>query len=264
MEKLGVLKEVDEPMVWVNSLVVVEKPTTGKLKLCLDPRHLNKAIQREHFQLTTIEDISTRLTGAKVFSRPDTNHGYWQIPLDQASQRLMTFSTPFGRYCYTRMPFGVKSAQEIFQKRMVQHLSGVETDIDDILVWGTTKEEHNQRLKSVLQRCKDILKHDAEQGKMPFRVIKSGVLGHIISAEGISPNPERVKAINQMPPPDDNKGMERLPGFLNYVAKFIPDLSSITQPIRELLKHVLLGSRTGSSFSTDQEKNDISTGTSFL
>ena len=68
MEKLGVLKKVEEPTVWVNTLVVVEKPKTGKLRLCLDCRHLNKTIQREHFQLPTIEDISTRLTGAKVFS----------------------------------------------------------------------------------------------------------------------------------------------------------------------------------------------------
>ena len=67
MEKLGVLKKVEELTVWVNSLVVVEKHKTGELWLCLDPRHLNKAIQREHFQLPTIEDIATRLTGAKVF-----------------------------------------------------------------------------------------------------------------------------------------------------------------------------------------------------
>ena len=223
---------------WVNSLVVVEKPKTGKLRLCLHPRHLNKAIQGEHFQLPTIEDISTRLTGAKVFSTLDANHGYWQIPLDPASQRLTTFNTPLGRYCYTRMPFGITSAQEIFQKRMVQHfwdLPGVETYIDDILVWGATKEEHNQRLKAVLQRCNDIHMM-LNEGKCRFGSSKVVYLGHIICAEGISPDREKVKAINQTPPPEDKKGVERLLGFLNYVAKFIPDLSSITQPIRELLK----------------------------
>ena len=238
MEKLGILKKVEEPTAWVSSLVVVEKHKTGKLRLCLDPRHLNKAIQREHFQLPTIEDIATRLTGAKVFSTLDANHGYWQIPLDPASQRLTTFNTPFGRYCYTRMPFGVKSAQEIFQKRMVQHfgdLPGVKTDIDDILVWGATKEEHNQRLKAVIQRCKDI-HMTLNKEKCSFGSSKVVYLGHIISAEGISPDPEKVKAIDQMPPPEDKKGVERLLGLLNYVAKFIPDLSSITQPIRELLK----------------------------
>ena len=172
---------------WVNSLAVVEKPKTGKLRLCLHPRHLNKVIQREHFQLPTIEDISTHLTGTKVSSTLDANNGYWQIPLDPASQRLTTFNTPLGRYCYTRMPFGITSAQEIFQQRMVQHfgdLSGVETDIDDILVWGATKEEHNQRLKAVLQRCNDI-HMTLNEGKCRFGSSRVVYLSQIISAEGI-------------------------------------------------------------------------------
>ena len=93
-------------------LVKVEKPKMGNLRLRLDPRHPNKAIQqREHFHFPTIEDISTRLTGAKVFSTLDANHGYWHIPMDPASQQLTTL---LERYCYTRMPFGVKSAQEMF------------------------------------------------------------------------------------------------------------------------------------------------------
>ena len=150
------------------------------------------------------------------------------------------------------MPFGVKSAQEIFQKRMFQHfgdLPGVETDIDDILVWGTTKEEHNQRLKAVLQRCNDI-HMTLNRGKCRFGSSKVVYLGHIIRAEGISPDPEKVKAINQLPPPEDKKGVERLLGFLNFVAKFIPDMSSITQPIRELLKEDM--------FHWDQEQETAS------
>ncbi len=93
-----------------------------------------------------------------MFSKLDANHGYWQVPLDEESQ-LLTFNTEFGRYCYKRMPFGIKSAQEVFQKRMSQSfgdLEGVETDVDDILVWGTTTEEHDQRLKKTLQQCQKI------------------------------------------------------------------------------------------------------------
>ena len=99
--------------------------------------------------------------------------------MDPASQRLTTFNTLLGRYCYTRMPFDVKSAQEIFQKRMVQHfgdLPGVETDIDDILEWGATKEEHNQRLKAVLQRCNDI-HMTLNKEKMSFWIIESNISG---------------------------------------------------------------------------------------
>ncbi|CAC5425393.1 unnamed protein product [Mytilus coruscus] len=159
MEDKEVIRKVDEPTDWVNSLVVVEKPKTGKLRICLDPRNLNKAIKREHFALPTIEDITTRLTGAKYLSELDCNNGYWQLRMDKESQLLTTFNSPFGRYCFLRMPFGIKSAQEVFQKRVSQlfeNLKGVETDIDDILVWGTTRKEHDDRLRSVLNRCQEV------------------------------------------------------------------------------------------------------------
>ncbi|CAC5396265.1 unnamed protein product [Mytilus coruscus] len=159
MEDKEVIRKVDEPTDWVNSLVVVEKPKTGKLRICLDPRNLNKAIKREHFALPTIEDITTRLTGAKYLSKLDCNNGYWQLRMDKESQLLTTFNSPFGRYCFLRMPFGIKSAQEVFQKRVSQlfeNLKGVETDIDDILVWGTTRNEHDDRLRSVLNRCQEV------------------------------------------------------------------------------------------------------------
>ena len=95
----------------MNSLVVVEKPKSSKLRICLDPRHLNKAIQGEHFQLPTLEDITT--LGCQVHK---CSQNWTQImgPLSQDSQLLTTFSSPFRRYCFLRMPFGIKSAQEIF------------------------------------------------------------------------------------------------------------------------------------------------------
>ena len=153
MERMNVIRRVDEPTEWVNALVVIEKPKAKKLRICLDPRPLNKVILREHFQLPTIEDITSRLTGARIFSKLDANCGYWQIPLDTDSQLLTTFNSPFGRYCFQRMPFGIKSAQEVFQKRISQvfgDLPGVKTDIDNILVCGTTKAEHDERLEAVL------------------------------------------------------------------------------------------------------------------
>ena len=85
--------------------------------------------------------------------------GYWQIPLDESSQLLTTFNTPFGRYCFTRMPFAIKSAQEVLQKRISQHfddIEGVATDIDDIFIWGSDEDEHDRRLKATLQKCEEI------------------------------------------------------------------------------------------------------------
>ncbi|KAK3754747.1 hypothetical protein QZH41_000060 [Actinostola sp. cb2023] len=139
----GIIVPVDQPTDWVNSMVAVEKKNTDKLRICIDPRPLNKAIKREHYHLPTIEEITTRLSGAKFFSTLDARSGFWQIPLDDESSTLTTFATPYGRYRFTRMPFGIHSAQEVFHKRLhelFQDLSGVETDIDDILVWGRTRE----------------------------------------------------------------------------------------------------------------------------
>ncbi|CAC5379137.1 unnamed protein product [Mytilus coruscus] len=219
MEDKEVIQKVDEPTDWVNSLVVVEKPKTGKLRICLDPRNLNKAIKREHFELPTIEDITTRLTGAKYLSKLDCNNGYWQLRMDKESQLLTTFNSPFGRYCFLRIPFGIKSAQEVFQKRVSQlfeNLKGVETDIDDILVWGTTRKEHDDRLRSVLNRCQEVgLTLNAEKCK--FRVKEVTYIGHTLSADGVRPDQEKIRAIKEMPAPTDKK-------------------RAVTEPIRKLLK----------------------------
>ena len=124
----------------MSSLVVVGKPN-GKVRLCLDPRDLNKAIQREHYptRMQTVEEVAAELSDAKVFSVLDATSGFWHIKLDEKSSELLTFNTPFGRYQYLRMPFGINSAPEIFQKRMTQafdDLSGVKTIADDILYLG--------------------------------------------------------------------------------------------------------------------------------
>ena len=98
MEKLIVITNVDEPTDWVSSMVVVEKPKSNKLRVCLDPKDLNRAIMREHLELP--KKITSRMTGAKVFSKLNLNHGYWQQALDDESQLLTISNTPLGCYCY--------------------------------------------------------------------------------------------------------------------------------------------------------------------
>ena len=122
MEKLGVIALVDEPTDWVNSMVVVKDP---KLRICLDPLDLNKAVMRDHTSLPSPDQALTKLAGAKVFSKVDLRHGYWQVPLTKESSYLTTFKTPVGRYRYTRLPFGLNSANEVFQKRVSQVYEGL-------------------------------------------------------------------------------------------------------------------------------------------
>ena len=100
-----------EPTDWVSSLVVVEKKN-GKLRVCLDPKNLNAVLKRSHYPMPTFEDIIPDLNKAKVFSTFDARNGYWQIQLTEESSYLTTFNTPFGRYRWLRLPFGLSVASE--------------------------------------------------------------------------------------------------------------------------------------------------------
>ena len=135
--KEEVITPVTEPTNWVSSLVLVNKP--DKLRICIDPQDLKKALLRPHYPLPTIEEVATRLSKAKVFSVLDAKNGFWQVQLDKESSFLTTFNTPFGRYRWLRLPFGIKTAPEEYQRRIhesLQGLSGIEDIVDDILCVG--------------------------------------------------------------------------------------------------------------------------------
>lgn len=115
MEKWGIIKKVEEQTPWVNSLVVYEKKS-GKLRICIDPLHLNKVIEREPYQLPTQQEITIRLAGARYCSKLDATSGYWQIPLDEESSYLTTFNSPMGRYRFQVVPVGIIFAQEVLHR----------------------------------------------------------------------------------------------------------------------------------------------------
>ncbi|KAK7093235.1 hypothetical protein V1264_007025 [Littorina saxatilis] len=117
MEESGVIEKVTEPTDWVNSLVVVEKPN-GKLRVCIDPKELNKAIKRPHYLMPTLEDVLSKMSGAKYFSKLDARSGYWQLRLSEDLSYLTTFNTPFGRYRFQRLPFGIICAEDVFQRKI--------------------------------------------------------------------------------------------------------------------------------------------------
>ena len=155
MENPEVIEKVTEPTNWVNSMVTIIKPN-GSLRICIDPRNLNKAIQREHYAIQTIEKVTTWMPDATYFSVLDASSGYWQISLDQASAKLCTFNSPFGCYMFKHLPFGLSSAQDIFQRVMAEMFkdnNGVEVVVDNILIRGTNKPEHDFGLTKVLDRA---------------------------------------------------------------------------------------------------------------
>lgn len=170
--------------------------------------------------------------------RLDASSGFWQLKLDDVSSRLCTFNTPFGRYRFLRLPFGINSAPEVFHrtvKQLFEGIEGVETYIDDILIWGETKELHDSRLRLVLERARaKNFKLNKAKCKVGLSEIK--YLGHIFSKDGLKPDQSKVEAIIQMPTPECKKDVERFLGMVTYLAKFVPNMSQNTEPLRRLTR----------------------------
>ena len=236
MEQANIISKVDQPTPWVSSMVVIEKKN-GSVRICLDPRELNKAILRERHHIPTLDDIAHRFAGMKIFTILDMKHGYWHVPLDKESRLLTTFNTPFGRFAFNRLPFGVNSAAEVFEKRVEEIFGDLNAAIyfDDLVVYGKDQQEHDDNLRKLLMRARD---HNVKFNKDKIQLNQSAVryLGHIVSAEGLKADPDKVEAITSMPKPTDKQGIQRLLGSLNYLRGFIPNISQVTEPLRVLLK----------------------------
>ena len=146
MVEQKVIHRIYEPIDWVSSLMYVTKQD-GSLRICLDPRHLNKALLRPHHQIPTVEDLNHRFAGMKFFSKLDAKSGYWSVKLDEESQKLTTFQTTYGRYCLMRLPFGLSVSQDIFQleiDRILEKCPDACGIADDIVIRGETEEQHDE------------------------------------------------------------------------------------------------------------------------
>ena len=236
MEREGHITKVKTPTEWVNSMTVVAKG--DKVRICLDPKDLNKQIKREHYPMRTVEQIVSEIPNAKVFSTLDAKSGFLQIKLTEESSYLTTFNTPIGRYRWLRLPFGISSASEVYQRIMDEMLEGIPgafAVIDDILIAGESIEKHDEILKKVLHRACDYnLKLNFD--KVNLRKEEVPYVGHIITKDGIKPDPNKVQAVQNMPHPTSKNSLRRFLGFVTYLSKFLPNLSTATEPLRKLLK----------------------------
>ena len=178
------------------------------------------------------------MKNAKIFSKLDASSGYWQIKVDQESSKLLAFLTPRGRYKFNRMPFGIHSASEIFQAEIAQIISGIKgTDNtqDDNIVRGETQDEHDTRLRQVLLRIQESgLK--LNKSKCVISSNEISFLGHHLSADGIKPDQKKIEAIINMQNPSNKNELQHFLGMVNYLGKFVPNLSTVTSPLRQLLQ----------------------------
>ncbi len=241
MEEMGVIKRVTEHTDWCSSLTYVTKKN-GSLRICLDPFHLNQALKRCPTKIPTLEEINPEFAKAKFFSKLDAKAGYWSVHLHEDSQLLTTFRTPFGRYCWKRLPFGLSVSQDIFQQHMneiLEGLTGVVGITDDVCVSGETEAEHDKNLAQLMHRAKEKgLVFNSEkcmikQKSIPF-------FGNLYTDKGINPDPAKLRDIRKMPTPQNKDELHRFLGMLTYLSSYIPNFSSESKVLRDLLKQDVL------------------------
>lgn len=242
MEKEDIIEKVDYHTDYISNLVIVKK-AENKLRICLDPFKLNKDLQRCDYQIPKLEEILPSLAKARVFTKLDAKNGYWQLELSTESQKLTAFWTPFGRYVFKRLAFGLKPASEIYQQRqheIVDGLEGVQVIHDDIIVYGrgdddeSAWKDHNCNLERVLSKLSSVRlklnknKTIVGESEIPF-------FGHVLTKFGLKADSEKIRAIKEMKTPTDSKGVQRFVGVINYLSKFLPRLSLELEPIRKLI-----------------------------
>ncbi|XP_055699602.1 uncharacterized protein K02A2.6-like [Phlebotomus papatasi] len=233
--KSDIIEPVHGPSEWVSPIVVIPKDN-GDIRLCVDMRQVNKAIKRENHMMPVLEDFLPKLGSARIFSRLDIKNAFHQMELEPNSRHITTFITHKGMFRYRRLMFGISCAPEIFQKAMEQILSRCPNTInyiDDIVIFGSTHEDHQAALEMVLTTLKEynVL---LNQSKCIFGVAEIEFLGHHISAKGIKPTESKVAAVQKFREPSSKEEVRSFLGLITYVSRFLPDCATATYTLRQL------------------------------
>ena len=210
--KIDVLEKVTEPTEWVNSFVIVEKVIDSSnahspnhtikksICLCIDPKDLNEALEREPYYSRSIDELISMFAGAKVFTIVDMDKGYWQVVLHPESRKLTCMAFDIGRYQFKRLPMGSKVASDIFQRMLDSvyiGLPGVTGIADDMVIFGRNEEEHDRNLILFLETTRKnglVL----NKRKLQFKKEEVSFFSHRWNSTGISPDPKKTESILKM------------------------------------------------------------------
>ena len=239
LESEGILEKVSYSE-WAAPVVPVPKPE-GNIRLCGDYKvTINPQLEVDQYPLPKPDNIFATLSGGNWFSKIDLKHAYQQIKLSKSSRPLVTINTHRGLFQYTRLPFGVASAPALFQKVMdtvLQGLSKVICYLDDILITGSSQQEHFDNVKQVLRRLEQYGIR-ARKSKCAFMCqAVEYYLGHRVDAEGLHTLDTKVAAIQNAPSPRNSQELCSFLGLVHYYGKFLPNLSTCLQPLNNLLKN---------------------------
>ncbi|KAK3522328.1 hypothetical protein QTP86_003678, partial [Hemibagrus guttatus] len=233
----GIIKESRSPYA---SPIVVARKKTGAIRMCIDYRTLNARTIPDQYTTPWIDDALDCLVGSKWFSVLDLRSGYYQIAMAEEDKEKTAFICPLGFFQFERMPQGITGAPATFQRLMEKavgdmHLLQVIVYLDDIIVFGRTLEEHEERLLKVLDRLRECgLKVSID--KCQFCQSQVRYVGHIVSSAGVSPDPAKIEAVTHWRIPTDLKSLRSFLGFCGFYWRFIKGYSAIVRPLTELTK----------------------------
>ena len=244
--KQGILEEVKEHTDWVNSYVIVEKDTGNhhspnhtvkkKLRICLDPRDLNEALEREPYHTRSVDEITAKLHGMTVFTIVDFKKGYWMVVLHPDSRKLTCMALPFGRFQWTHLPMGTVVAQDIFQSKLDAIFIGMEgvTGIaDNMIIAGKDEMEHDRNFLAFMEKCvENNLTLNLE--KIQFKQSQVSFYGHVWSENGISPDTKKIQALKHMEFPPDKETMRSFLGMINYLNRYSALSAHLAAPLSAL------------------------------
>ena len=231
LEAEGVIEKITHSD-WAAPIVTKD----GTIRIC-GKVTVNPVLEGDKYPLPRIEDLFAKLTGGKTFTTLDMTHAYHQLILDSESQKYVVVNTHRGLYQYKRLPFGIASAPSQFQRIMDQILQGmkhVACFIDDIIITGATEEEHLANLTEVLQRFREQ-RIRLKREKCRFMRKSVDYMGHRIDSQGLHATEDKLDAITQAPQPTNVQELRAFLGLMNYYGKFIPDRSTLSQPLHNLL-----------------------------
>jgi hypothetical protein len=223
---------------WSSPPVIVSKKN-GKKRFCVDYRQLNKYTEKDKYPLPKIDTLLSEFQGAKYYTSLDMKSGYWQVRIAEQDRKKTAFQIMNGFYEFIRMPFGLTNAPSTFQRLMdsiLRELLGefAQVYLDDIIIYSKTWEDHLDHLEQVFERLyKAGLKLGRE--KCVFAKNQIQFLGHVVSEEGIKPDPQKLELLKDWPIPRTKKDVRSFVGFASYYRKFIAKFSEIAQPLHKIM-----------------------------
>ena len=222
---------INEASDWDHALVIVIKPN-GKLHVCLDPRTLNSVLCHNVHNAKRYIDIISKVKGFKHVSKIDADSGFWTLPLDPLSQLLTTFDTPWGRFCFMKLPFSLCESQYFCQYYMdlnFASLTNAHIIADDVLIVGSDlgpldEHDHDRCLLQVLNQCREVsLKLNA--AKCIFKAKQVVFYRHLVHTNGLSRDPQKVQVISNMPVPSNKTKLQSYIGMCNFLSSYVPHLT---------------------------------------